>query len=160
MVHIIFDPNTVSLGDSIQFGDGFSYFYGMSPFQRGWGTLSGIPRQRGAGVGAIFQSLWRMLKPMAKRAGKSIGKEGLATGGRILSSLAQGGDFRNTVANETKTGVNNLISKVSKKQKGDGLKRKRLTKQAIVDLNKFAGKSVVKYSPPKKKLRSDAFGLY
>lgn len=87
MVHVVFDTNAVSLGDFIQTGGGSStYFEGVAPYQRGRGI---VLRQRGAGVGAILRGLWRTLLPVLKSVGASVTQEGIATGSRILSNLAQ-----------------------------------------------------------------------
>lgn len=93
MVRVIFDGSKLSV-DKIypQTGSGaLSYFEGI-PFQRGFGY--GISRHKGAGIGSVLKSLWRILKPLATtispialNVGKELGKEGLATTARVLNKV-------------------------------------------------------------------------
>lgn len=151
MVHVVFDTGSVSLGDFVQTGGG--YFVGMDPYQRG----RGLSRQRGAGVGAILRSLWRTLLPVLKGVGSTVKQEGLATGARILSNLAEGAPLKDTLVNESQTGITNLTGKL--KQRGAGYKRSRrgIARRFIAPNQSIVGKSLL---PPKKRQKTDTFGLY
>uniref|UniRef100_A0A914I1F6 Uncharacterized protein n=1 Tax=Globodera rostochiensis TaxID=31243 RepID=A0A914I1F6_GLORO len=77
-----------------------AYFEGLPTFQRGYGYFLGVPRQKGAGVGAVLRNLWRYLRPMISAAkpyaaniAADLGKEGLETGARVLNQVSKGGDF-------------------------------------------------------------------
>src|SRR3954465_13166116 len=104
MVHVIFDGSSMSLDNYFQSGGGVSYFEGLPTYtQRGHGGYfaGGNIRQRGHGLGSIFSSLWRFLKPMGKAlapiaasAGKAIGQEGLATSARVLNDVISGQDLK------------------------------------------------------------------
>ena len=116
-MHVIFDPSSVSVEDFDQDGAGF-YYYGF-PYQRGYGY-------HGAGIGSVFRSLIRFLIPLAKKAGKTVGKEALVTSARILDNIAQGAELRETILNETKKGVKRMASRVDKtKQEGGAVPRKK-----------------------------------
>lgn len=168
MVHVVFDTNTVSLGDFIQTGGGggsTTYFEGVAPYQRGRGALL---RQRGAGVGAILRGLWRTLLPVLKSVGASVTQEGIATGSRILSNLAQGSNLKDTLVSEGKAGVSNLAEKFGPNQQtGRGYKRSRsnVIRRQIHASDSIVGKSI----PPlavaaplsrRKRSRKDTFGLF
>lgn len=150
MVHVIFDTNSIKIDDFIQYGGGgLSYFEGLEPFQRGRGYYVGIRRQRGSGVGEIFKGLWRLLLPALKSTGKIVKNEGLATGARILNNLSEGANLKDTLKNETITGVKNLVDKVQ--QKGSGKKRKAIKIGSIVRKNSIN---------MAKKRKYDTFGFY
>lgn len=114
MVHVIFDPESVSLDEFFQEGGGW-YFEGV-PYQRGYGM-------RGAGFGNIFKTFLRFILPMAKKAGKTVGKEALTTGARILDNIAQGADLKTTVLAESKEGAKRVAKRVA--QSGSGIPRKK-----------------------------------
>ena len=156
MVHVLFVPADVSIDDlSVQFGTGF--FQG-TPYQRG-GRI-----QRGAGVGDILRRLWRFVLPLAAKAGKAaapvikeLGREGLMAGSRVMSDVANGGDLKESVINEGRQGLKNVVHKI---QSGQGVhKRKRPAKGVIVERCTRKGRSC-SVSVPNKKLRRDALGLY
>ena len=117
MVHYPFDPSSVSFDDFDQLGSG-NYFIGFEQ-QRGYGYVS----QSGMGIGNVFAYLKRILYPLLKRAGKSVGKEALVTGARILDNIAQGAEFKATVKEEAKKGVKRVADKFE--QSGSGIPKKR-----------------------------------
>lgn len=160
MVHVTFDPGSLSIADFIQQTGGgrASYFEGIPPYQRGRG-------QRGAGVGAVFRGLWRYLLPVIRSVGGAVKQEGLATGSRILSNLAEGANLKDTIVNEGKTGVTKVATRLLQKQQGRGYKRRRspahrkiIHSPKILGNNEFVRRR--RPPPPIKKARSDAFGLY
>ena len=119
MVHSVFDPNSVTLDEFFQSGYGVSstYFQGVAR-QRGYGF-------RGAGIGSIFRSLLRMIIPLAKSAGKSVGKEALATSARILDNLAQGQELKETIKSEAREGVKRIAKRVSGQTGGGPMAKRR-----------------------------------
>jgi hypothetical protein len=136
MVHILFDGGGIRLDNFYQSGTGTSvgsgggsYFEGLPlKHQRGYGYFAGLPRQRGHGLGDVFKSLWRVLRPMAtaiapmaKEAGKAIGQEGLAAGARVLNDLVQGKEAGEALSTEGREGVKRLLDRASTRlQKGTG----------------------------------------
>jgi hypothetical protein len=145
MVHIIYDPSTDSFGAYFerQRGAGMAYYVGM-PFQRGHGF-----RQRGAGLGAILQSLWRFVLPLARNAGtllapfaEQIGREGLATGARVLQNVSDGANLKDTLKAESREGVNNFFRRY---QTGSGRRKgPRKTKRVIHKKDPYKGRSCPK----------------
>jgi hypothetical protein len=113
---------------------------------------------------------------MAVGAAKSVGKEGLETGGRILSNLAQGSNLEETVKQEGKEGVRRVLERASRRfQRGRGLPNvghKRLRKsikgkkaglhaQVILKPEDIlVGKSVAKSTALNKRAKKDNLGLY
>ncbi|KAL3091942.1 hypothetical protein niasHT_028885 [Heterodera trifolii] len=122
-------------------GGSISYFEGAPTFQRGYGYFLGIPRQKGAGVGAVLRNLWRYLRPMiaaakpyATNIAAEVGKEGLERGARVLGEAARGGDVKEALLAEGREGMKTLLDKASSSlQKGRGRRRrKRGTKAEII----------------------------
>ena len=194
MVHVIFDGTDVRLENFYQLGDGSgsAYFEGLPLFhQRGVGYFVGssLARQRGYGLGDIFRSIYRALKPMAmkightlapmaKEAGRAIGNEGIAVGARALTDIVQGKEPKAAIADEGREGVRRLIDKANttlqqKLQRGSGKKRRKKGVGAHVMLkpDNIIGKAIqfkrplvssaklITQNPPKKQ-RHDALGYY
>uniref|UniRef100_A0A914HC94 Uncharacterized protein n=1 Tax=Globodera rostochiensis TaxID=31243 RepID=A0A914HC94_GLORO len=125
-----------------QTGSGpIAYFEGLPTFQRGYGYFLGVPRQKGAGVGAVLRNLWRYLRPMISAAkpyaaniATELGKEGLETGARVLNQVSKGGDIKEALLAEGKEGAKKLLDKASSSlQKGRG-KRKRRGKKTKAEI--------------------------
>jgi hypothetical protein len=154
MVHVIFDGADVKLTNFYQEGSGsadIKYFEGLPPkYQRGYGYFVGIPRQRGHGVGDIFRSLWRVLRPVAsalspiaKEAGKALGQEGLATGSRVLNQLVQGSDAKDAFATEGKEAVKRLVGRANARLQGGSGRRKKLNGVILKPGDIVTGHSIV-----------------
>uniref|UniRef100_A0A914ICC2 Uncharacterized protein n=1 Tax=Globodera rostochiensis TaxID=31243 RepID=A0A914ICC2_GLORO len=128
MVRVIFDGSNLRLDKFYQqTGSGpIAYFEGLPTFQRGYGYFLGVPRQKGAGVGAVLRNLWRYLRPMISAAkpyaaniATELGKEGLETGARVLNQVSKGGDIKDALLAEGKEGAKKLLDKASSSlQKG------------------------------------------
>uniref|UniRef100_A0A914I9L3 Uncharacterized protein n=1 Tax=Globodera rostochiensis TaxID=31243 RepID=A0A914I9L3_GLORO len=128
MVRVIFDGSNLRLDQFYQqTGSGpITYFEGLPTFQRGYGYFLGVPRQKGAGVGAVLRNLWRYLRPMISAAkpyaaniAAELGKEGLETGARVLNQVSKGGDIKDALLAEGKEGAKKLLDKASSSlQKG------------------------------------------
>lgn len=190
MVHILFDTSTVTYDNFIplQRGGGSDdsggeggiegenklsgenlYFFKGSPYQRGYGNhrrIYGKYWQRGAGIGDILRSLWRILFPVLKNIGQSVGQEGVSTGGRILDKLSQGENLKDAIASEGKRGIDNLLEKGGmQKQFGTGKKRRKQI--ALPKHQMLIGREVRKpikkdksFVQKPKRIRSDNFGLF
>ena len=168
MVHVKFDPNSVSINDvdlqqQQQIGYGsidYNYFHGGKPFQRGFGYY-----QNGSGISDILRHLWRTFMPVLKTTGKAIGKEALHTGSRVLEDIAQGTDVKESLAKEALKGVENVIDKSAtfrRRQQGSGIskiRKKQKRKSDIHSLNSF-NNYLKNNKSTKKRKRSDAFGFY
>uniref|UniRef100_A0A914GRA3 Uncharacterized protein n=1 Tax=Globodera rostochiensis TaxID=31243 RepID=A0A914GRA3_GLORO len=82
------------------------YFRGSAPYQRGYGRI-----QRGGGIGDVLRGLWRLLLPVVKRAGTTVGREVLSSGGRILDKLQQGENLKQATISEGKKSIDALLEK-------------------------------------------------
>ena len=124
-MHIDFDPLEVEwsvlpdlTNESIQSGGGgvpYNIFRGMA-------------YQRGSGLGSVFRSFLRYLIPVGKKIGAAIGRQGLESGNRVLSDVLEGKDLKESVINESKAGLKNLLEKAANnldQQKGQGFDFKR-----------------------------------
>ena len=162
MVHIKFDPNSISLSEfEVQIGQGeYNYFRGSSPYQRGYGY-----RQTGAGVGDFLRTLWRAVLPSLKSAGKVLGQEALSTGSRVLDKVAQGENLKETLREETIKGVDNLVQRGKKQLGGGTIKALKTDQYRIIPSKRLHFKKQFKHPSSagprrRKRNRSDAFGLY
>ena len=190
MVRVRFDPTDIQLDSyfrsSQQVGSGGSanqYFEGLPFYQRWHGGgpnwFAGMPRQGGAGLGDIFRSFWRVLKPFAKSlapvitsAGKAVGQEGLAATSRILNDVVQGGDLKESVLNQGREGVQNLLGRAERKlasQRGKGSNQRKRKRQSVSKIilkpedviGRFVPAKAIKNTKNSKKKRHvDALGSY
>lgn len=98
-------------------------------YQRGSGFI-GSPYQRGAGLGSIFRTLFRAILPVAKSAGKAIGKRALKAGAELASDLVAGKNLKESATRRGKEATSELLQRAANKMKGGRRKRKRGTKKA------------------------------
>jgi len=185
MVHIIFNGSDVRLENFYQVGgSGLSFFEGLPlMYQRGYGHFTtGYPlfRQRGNGLGDIFRSLWRVLKPiasnightivpLAKQAGQALGQEGIATSAKVLNKIVEGSNPKEALISEGKEATSRLLERANqslqrKLQRGTGCHRqgyKRAKKRGTQIICKpidYIGRTVS--LPKAKKQRKDNLGYY
>src|SRR5690349_13269954 len=105
MPHVPFNPDEVDWND---------YFLTQHQQHGGGGDgpcFAGSLYQRGAGIGSIFASLLRFLVPIAKAAGRELGREGLAVGSRVLGSVAEGQALKKAAINEVAQGARNIVGR-------------------------------------------------
>uniref|UniRef100_A0A914H4W6 Uncharacterized protein n=1 Tax=Globodera rostochiensis TaxID=31243 RepID=A0A914H4W6_GLORO len=92
----------------------------------GYPVFTGVQYQRGSGgLGSMFRSFLRFMLPIGRQAGKAIGRQGLETGARVLSSVLDGNDLKQSLVNEGRAGLKNLLDKAAdnvakSQQKGSG----------------------------------------
>lgn len=176
MVHVVFDTSQLGYDDYVQTGAGplgmssgssdahaYTYFKGAPPYQRGYGL------QGGAGVGDVFRGLWRFFLPLIKRVGTTVGSEALNTGQRVLERVTEGEPLKRAFVEEGKRGIDTVLEKGGmQKQFGTGktnaIKRGRQLRKRLPPHQTIIGKAITIKKPgiisSKKRLRSDAFGLY
>ena len=154
-----FDTNSIAYDDFIlQTGEGmmmdqaplttYQYFRGSHPYQRG------------AGISDLLRGLWRILMPMVRRAGSTIGHEALDAGGRILDKVVEGGNLKTAAMEEGKAAVDNVMAKMESKSKqmggsvgkiyikGGKKKRKNRFKFSTPQRISIIGKEVLRPLPP------------
>ena len=102
---------------------------GYSGGKGGKGPIYSVPTiyKRGYGIGSFFAGLWRMVKPIFWSGAKTVGREILRTGGKILSDMADNSDGTPAGDIVAKNG-RELIGKL----KGGGRKRKAKTAATAV----------------------------
>jgi len=116
---------------------------GYSGGKGGIGPIYSVPTtyQRGYGLGNFFAGLWRMVKPILWSGAKTVGRETLRTGGKILSDMADNSDG---------TPAGDIVAKHAReligKLKGGGRKRKAKTAATAVVVPKKA-KRVARKTP-------------
>ena len=107
---IQFDANKIDWESALarpQYGQGLKYV----------GFIDHRGYNQGAGLGNVFGRFLKFLLPLAKTAGKHVGREVLQTGSQILSDLAQ--DSSNVTATVKKRGTEGM---------------KNVTKRAVMSL--------------------------
>ncbi|MCP4125017.1 MAG: hypothetical protein GY751_25015 [Bacteroidetes bacterium] len=77
-------------------------------------VYSGLPYQRGTGIGNVFRGLIRYLLPVAKTVGKSLGKQALRTGAQIASDIAGGDKLEESVKKRGGQAIKAMGKKVTK----------------------------------------------
>jgi hypothetical protein len=161
MVHVKFDPNSISMAEfEIQSGGSdYNYFRGSLPFQRGFGY------QTGAGVGDFLRTLWRAILPSIKSVGKAVGQEALSTGSRVFDNVVQGENLKESLKKEGIKGVDNLLEKgrIGRQYGTGSIKTLKIHRHKIIPFKKGIfnkNSKQIKKLVTKKRKREDAFGLY
>lgn len=107
-------------------------------YQSGDGFV-GFPYQRGAGLGNVFRSIFRALLPIAKSAGKTIGREALSAGAQIASDVVAGENVADSFKSRSREAGARLLRKGADKLEGGRLgrtpikRRKRSKRNDIFD---------------------------
>jgi len=70
----------------------------------GIGPIYSVPPfvQRGHGIGSFLRGLWRTVRPVLWSNAKSLGREALRTGGKIMTDIAD---------NPAQTRIRDIVSK-------------------------------------------------
>jgi len=119
------------------------------------GPVYSVPHfvQRGHGIGSVLTGFWRWIKPILWSGAKTLGRESVRTGGRILADLAQ-----NTNSDVTPRDIvaKHLSESVGKVLSGRGRKRKRnvTTKKAQTGKRKTTKKKQKTKTPNKRDIFS------
>jgi hypothetical protein len=86
--------------------------------------------QRGHGIGSFLSGVWRSIRPLLWSSAKSIGKETLRTGGKILTDIVENQSpdvsTHDIITKNLSESTQNLIGKL----RGRGRKRRRTTRKA------------------------------
>jgi hypothetical protein len=95
--------------------DGIGPIYSIPPFV-----------QRGHGIGSIFGRLFRVVRPLISSGAKSLGRDALRTGAKIMTDIADNPQtcVRDAVSKNLSEAKQNLLQKL----RGEGRKRKRAPK--------------------------------
>jgi hypothetical protein len=100
-------------------------FRGRGARDIGVGPIYSIPPfiQRGHGIGSTFGRLYRVVRPLISSGAKSLGREALRTGAKIMNDIADDPhtNVRDVVSKHLSATKQNLLRKL----RGGGRKRKR-----------------------------------
>ena len=124
--------------------DWFDHFMGKaSQSGHGMDGFIGMPYQRGHGLGSFFKGLFRMLLPVAKKIGKSVGKQALVAGSHIAADAVRGRNIKESLKKHGRNATANfmedtavLIRQPSATAKQSGAGRKRKLTEIIKTPNK------------------------
>jgi len=121
-MHIDFDPAHIDWSTLTEQPIDNNFQWG------GYNVFRGIPYQRGNGLGSILRSFMRYLIPFGKQIGSTLARQGLESSNRVLSNVIEGKDLKESLVDEGKAGLKNLLQKAAAnidKQKGTGFDFKR-----------------------------------
>jgi len=118
--------------------------------------------QRGHSIGSFLRGLWRTVRPVLWSNAKSIGREALRTGGKIITDIADNPaqtrvcDVSKHVSESTQNFINKLRGggggRVRKRKRASSRKpRKQKTKRARITKRKSSSSSKGKTSKTIKK---------
>ena len=87
----------------------------------GLAGFKGTAFQRGGGLGNFLGRLFRFILPVAKKMGKAVGKQALASGADFIGDVAQGENPKTAAKKRTRQGVGNLANRVGKNMRGGAI---------------------------------------
>ncbi len=125
-------------------------------------VFQGLPYQRGGGIGNVFRGLLRALLPVAKTAGKALGKQALRTGAAIATDIAEGRDITESATSRGAEALSTMVKRARRKtkkrgkQKGWGLGTRKAPSKGIKGRTLWQGRKPVK----KRKKQFDSLGIY
>ena len=120
-----------------------------------------MPYQRGGGLGSLFRSIFRAILPVAKTAGRVIGKRALKAGAEMASDLVAGKNFKKSLAHRGKAAASDLLAQAANGLKGGRLvKRKKQKTQKKKRLSSIKGAAKKKRGTRKRKRTGDQLGVY
>ena len=93
-------------------------------YMRGYGmqVYSGVPYQRGTGLGSFLKGIFRLAWPVLKQAGKAVAKEGVRTAATIAHDVASGQSLKGSAKKRSKQAIGKLMEEGGKKlQSGSGV---------------------------------------
>ena len=126
----------------------------------------------------MLTSAGATLKPLAASAGEAIGKEGLATGARILGDMVAGTPAKEAIISAGQEGTSRLLEKAANRLKRQasaaatageqtsGRKRRNVSKThvSIQPNNLYVGRLLSKKAAdaatPRRRQRIDSLGYY
>ncbi len=123
-------------------------FNGYLPYMVGGSVpgFQGYAHQKGHGIGGIFRGLMRMVIPIAKQAGKAIGRRALKTAANVAGDVAHGHSLEGAIKRRAGQTVKRAAKQGRRRlQRGKGLGR-RGTRNSI-------NIAIVKRKPVSKKKR-------
>jgi hypothetical protein len=89
------------------------------------GGFIGRPYQRGGGLGGIFRALFRAILPIAKTAGKFVGKTMLRSGADVATDLLEGQNAKASFKRRGRQAAGDLMQEAANKMKGGKRRKKR-----------------------------------
>ena len=135
--------------------------FALDPSKIRYQVYSGLPYQRGAGIGNVFRGLIRFLLPVAKTVGKSLGKQALRTGAQIASDLAEGRDLEGTVKARGVQAIKAMGKKGKTKKKKVAQKGKGLgSRPKAINKTRKKGKATKLGKKKQRKRMVDSLGIY
>ena len=116
--------------------------------QYGAGYFSGIPYQRGTGIGSVFRGLWRAIWPAVKKVGATAGRAALSSGADAAKDLLSGENMKTTLKKRGKQALGRTLEETGKSLQsgsGFGFKTRRTRRKAIKGIKRK------RKLPPKKR---------
>jgi len=114
-------------------------YYLAQAEQTGYGMpgFTGIPYQRGTGLGSFFKNLFRAILPIGTSAVKAIGREALAAGANIASDVLDGKDLGSSAKEHAREAAANTLRKGARVlQQGRGVGKRSASSKTIKGIKK------------------------
>jgi hypothetical protein len=129
-MHVDFNPGNINWTNFNGVGvddkdDACELMIGHGGGSAHYAPFSGMPYQRGAGIGSMFRSIYRFLLPLGRQAAGVISRQGMESGAKVLSSVLDGKELKESLADEGRSGLKSLLDKASQnltkqQQQGSG----------------------------------------
>lgn len=120
-------------------------------------VYTGIPYQRGAGIGSFLRGLFRTIWPTVKKVGLAAGKEALQAGSEATRDyLNEGTDFKTALKRRGKQALGRTVSRFGQQlQHGHGV-GSRSVRKSIKGLK--CSQRLNTRRKPKSRRKTDIFG--
>jgi hypothetical protein len=124
-MHVDFNPGNINWTKFKKGGEGdddSELMIGHGGGSAHYAPFSGMPYQRGAGIGSVFRSIYRFLLPLGRQAAGAVGRQGMESGAKVLTSVLDGKELKQSLEDEGRSGLKSLLDKASQnlKQQGSG----------------------------------------
>lgn len=103
------------------------YYVNQAQTGAGMTYYSGLPSQKGYGIGSFLGGLFRSVLPFLKQGAQAVGREALRAGSHILADAATGEQpLQQSLKRHAEEAGRNLATRAAAKLRGGGIKRPRL----------------------------------
>lgn len=117
-------------------------FFIGSDIQRGYGLGKRPHMQVGYGIGGLFSKFFDFVKPylvkaknyaipLLKSGAETVGKEVVKSAAEIAKDVLDGKNVKESAQHHLNASVDNLVSKAEQKMKGNGYKRRHISRKFL-----------------------------
>jgi hypothetical protein len=108
-----------------------NYYVRQAQTGQGMNYFAGMATQKGHGIGSFLGGLFRTIFPFLQQGAQAVGREALRAGSHVLADVASGVQpLGESVKRHASEVGQNLMTKLSEKMKGNGIKRLKTAPRA------------------------------